>query len=313
MDSCFRRNDEVTVRPRATGWTGRGLRRERWHGYLFIAPAFAFLALVVLVPLLDALWTSLLRVHGLNVSFVGLRNYVVILSGEAFWSALGISCIFTIVSVSLHLSIGLGLALLLNGFGRFRDVLRLAFLVPWMVAPAIGATIWLWLLDPQFGVLNFLLRAAGLIHAPLVWLGTPHLALGSVIAAEVWRGVPFIMLLLLAGLLTIPRDQYEAAALDGATRFQQFVHVTLPNLKALLVIASTLDIIIAMKEFDIINVMTGGGPVGATNVVPVLIYNTGFRRNDLGGAAAIGVLLLIIVLVFSSLYVGLLKPAEAEA
>ena len=121
------------------------------------------------------------------------------------------------------------------------------------------------------------------------------------------------MLLLLAGLLGIPAEQYEAAALDGANAVQQFRHVTLPNLRALLVIASTLDVINTVRQFDIINVMTAGGPVNATEVLPALIYNTGFRANDLGKAAAVGVILLLLVLAFSTAYVALLRPNEADA
>ncbi len=294
-------------------WRGAGLRRERWHGYLFVAPTFLFLACIILLPLGDAVWTSMLRVRGLTASFVGFGNYRRALDDPDFWNSLRISLAFTFVSVTLHLALGFALALLLNRTARFRSVLRLAFLVPWMLAPAIGATLWLWLLDPQFGVVNFVLRALGVIRQPQIWLGEPGLAFVSVIAADVWRGIPFMMLLLLAGLLGIPPEQYEAASLDGANAVQQFRHVTLPNMRALLVIASTLDIINTVRQFDIINVMTAGGPVNATEVLPALIYNTGFRANDLGKAAAIGVILLLLVLAFSAAYVVLLRPNEADA
>ena len=294
-------------------WRGKGLRRERFHGYLFVAPLFILLAAIVVLPLGEALWTSLLRIRGLSSSFVGLGNYRRAFDDPDFWNALRVSLGFTVLSVGLHLFLGFGLAMLLQGAGRLRGVLRLAFLVPWMIAPAIGATLWLWLLDPQFGVVNYLLLAVGIIRTPQAWLGEPGLAFFSVVAADVWRGVPFIMLLLLAGLLGIPGEQYEAASLDGADALQQFRHVTLPNMRALLVIASTLDIINTVRQFDIINVMTGGGPVNATEVLPALIYNTGFRANDFGKAAAIGVILLALVLTFSAIYVALLRPNEAEA
>ena len=155
------------------------------------------------------------------------------------------------------------------------------FLTPWMVAPAVGATIWLWLLEPQFGVVNYLLQAAGIVAAPVAWLGEPGTAFASVIAVDVWRGVPFVMLLMLAGLQTIPAEQYEAAAIDGASAWQRFRYVTWPNLRYLVVVASTLDIINTIRHYDIIGVMTGGGPAGATEVLPVLIYNTAFRGNRL--------------------------------
>jgi multiple sugar transport system permease protein len=298
---------------KAHGWTGRGLKRERWHGYFFIAPVYSFLGAVVLFPLGAAFWTSLLRIRGLSSSFNGLQNYSDVISDPAFWNSLRVSVLFTIVCVVLHMLFGLGLALLVNRAGRLKGILRLVFLVPWMIAPAIGATIWLWLLDPQFGVVNYLGMSIGLLDAPQAWLGVPSLALASVSAVEVWRGVPFVMLLLMAGLLGIPGDQYEAASLDGATAWQLFRHVTLPNLRALLAIVCSLDVINTVRQFDLIAVMTGGGPIDATEVLPSLIYNVGFRANHLGNAAAIGMLLLVLVLAFSSIYVVLVKPTSEEA
>ena len=288
---------------RASIWT-----RRRLVGYAFIAPVFAFLCAIVLFPLAHAFWTSLQRIRGLNATFVGVQNYERVLTDDAFWHSLGVSLAFTTACVALHIAIGLALALLLNELRFARTALRIAFLTPWMVAPAVGATIWLWLLEPQFGVVNYLLQAAGLIRAPLAWLGEPALAFASVVAVDVWRGVPFVMLLMLAGLQTIPREQYEAAAMDGANPWQRFRWITLPNLRCLLVVASTLDIINTIRHYDIIGVMTAGGPANATEVLPVLLYNTAFRGNRFGEAAAIGVLLLAIVLAFSIFHIRLTRP-----
>jgi multiple sugar transport system permease protein len=188
-----------------------------------------------------------------------------------------------------------------------RTALRIAFLTPWMVAPAVGATIWLWLLEPQFGVVNYLLRVAHVIHAPQAWLGEPATAFASIVAVDVWRGVPFVMLLMLAGLQTVPPEQYEAAAMDGASAWQRFRYVTWPNLRYLLVVASTLDAINTVRHYDIIGVMTAGGPAEATQVLPVLLYNKAFRGNRFGEAAAIGVLLLLIVLALSTFYIRITK------
>ncbi|HZQ60168.1 MAG TPA: sugar ABC transporter permease [Casimicrobiaceae bacterium] len=284
------------------------MSRRRWYGYAFLAPVLAFLAAVIVFPLAYAFWTSLHRVRGLNSTFVGLDNYARILGDEAFWHSLGVSLRFTASCVALHIVLGLALAMLLDQLRALRTPVRILFLTPWMVAPAVGATIWLWLLEPQFGVINYLLRALGVIDAPLAWLGEPALAFASVVMVDVWRGVPFVMLLMLAGLQTIPQDQYEAAAIDGANGWQRFRYVTLPNLKYLLIVASTLDIINTIRHYDIIGVMTGGGPAGATEVLPVLLYNTAFRGNRFGDAAAIGVALLAIVLAFSVVYLRITRP-----
>ena len=282
--------------------------RRGWYGYAFLAPVVAFLAAVIVFPLGYAFWTSLHRIRGLNASFVGLGNYERIYADEAFWHSLGVSLRFTGIAVALHIVLGLALALLLNQMRVARTPLRILFLTPWMVAPAIGATIWLWLLEPQFGVVNFLLRAVGAVDAPIAWLGEPGAAFASVVMVDVWRGIPFVMLLMLAGLQTIPPEQYEAAAIDGANAWQRFRYVTLPNLRYLLVVASTLDIINTIRHYDIIGVMTGGGPAGATEVLPALLYNTAFRGNRFGEAAAIGVTLLVIVLAFSVVYLRVARP-----
>ena len=286
--------------------------RRRIHGYLFLAPVVLFLAAVIVLPLAHAFWTSLHRVRGLNVTFVGLANYARVLSDDAFWHALWLSLAFTGSSVVLHLVLGLALALLVHELAFARTALRIAFLTPWMVAPAVGATIWLWLLEPQFGVVNYLLRASGAVAAPVAWLGEPGTALAAVIAVDVWRGVPFVMLLMLAGLQTIPAEQYEAASMDGAGPLARFRFVTWPNLRYLGVVATTLDVINTIRHYDIIGVMTAGGPAGGTEVLPVLLYNTAFRANRFGEAAAIGVLLLLVVLAFAVVYVKVARLDQVE-
>lgn len=287
--------------------------RRRGAGYLFLAPVLLFLGAVIVVPLGHAFWTSLHRVRGLNTTFVGLANYQRALTDDAFWHSLGVSLAFTGCSVALHLVLGLALALLLDDLRFARTALRIAFLTPWMVAPAVGATIWLWLLEPQFGVVNWLLSASHAIAAPVAWLGEPGTALGAVIAVDVWRGVPFVMLLMLAGLQTIPAEQYEAAAMDGAGAWQRFRYVTWPNLRYLTIVATTLDVINTIRHYDIIGVMTAGGPAGGTQTLPVLLYNTAFRSNRFGDAAAIGVLLLLLVLAFAVAYVKVARLDKVEA
>ena len=289
-----------------------GLRRERWLGYLFVAPMLVFLLGIILFPLGHAFLTSLYREAGVNIRFVGLGNYARLLDDPTFWNALWVSVVFTVASVTLHLVVAMPVALFLNGLRRGRTTLRLAFLTPWMVTPVLGAIAWVWLLDPHFGVANYLLRSVGAIAENRIWLGEPGLALGSIVAVDVWRGFPFIMLILLAGLQTVPREEYEAASIDGAGTVQRFLYVTLPHLRYLLVVATTLDIINTVRTFDIVAVMTKGGPVNATEVLPVLIFNTAFQANRFGPAAAVGVVLLGLLLVFSTLYVLLLQSDRRE-
>lgn len=297
------------MRPPRTG----AFARRRLYGYAFVAPVFLFLCAIIVFPLGHAFWTSLQRVRGLRSTFVGFDNYVRVLTDDAFWHALSVSFAFTGIAVALHMLLGLALALLLDELRSARTALRVAFLTPWMVAPAVGATVWLWLLEPQFGVVNYLLRVAGVIDVPVAWLGEPRLAFASIVAVDVWRGVPFVMLLMLAGLQTVPQEQYEAASMDGATAWQRFRFVTLPNLRYLLIVASTLDVINTIRHYDIIGVMTAGGPAEATQVLPVLLYNTAFRGNRFGEAAAIGVLLLLIVLALSTFYMRITRVgSEAD-
>ncbi len=301
-------SDHVHLR----AWRGVGLRRERWHGYIFLAPSILLILALIAIPLGHAVMTSLYRVRGLRSDFVGLENYVRLFTRSEFWESLQVSLIFTVVCVFFHMTLGLGLALLLNRVLFARTAIRIGFLAPWIVAPSIGAIIWVWMLDPQFGVVNHLLVSSGLLSEGKPWLADPTLALVSVMVVDIWRGTPFVMLLLLAGLQGIPKDQYEAARMDGATAWQEFWYVTLPNLRYLLVVASTLDIIYTIRHFDIIAVMTGGGPAGATEVLPVLIYNTAFTQNAFGRASAVGIMLLGIILIFSMAYLKATRPGKAR-
>jgi multiple sugar transport system permease protein len=292
-------------------WRGTGLKRERWFGYYFVLPAVLLTAVLIVVPLERAFWTSLFRIKGLRADFIGLDNYIYVLTHADFWNSLRTSVLFTASGVCLHMLLGFSLALLVNGVVKSRKLFRVGFLAPWIVAPSIGSIVWVWLLEPQFGVVNYILSTLGLIQRYQSWLGEPQLALWSVIIVNVWHNTPFVMLLTLAGLQGIPKDQYEAANIDGATAWQQLRYITLPNLRYILVVASTLDLIYTIRDFDTIAVMTGGGPTRGTEVLPMLIYDTAFTQNNFGRASAIGVLLLGIVLIFSIFYLRATRLGKA--
>jgi len=289
---------------------GSGLRRERWLGYAFVLPMFVVLIAIVLYPLGEAIRISFFRELGTTVKYVGLGNYLNLLRSGRFWDGLRTSGIYTTASVGLHVALGFPAALFLSRVQRGRKALRLALLVPWMVAEVYGATMWRWMLDPNFGIANYVLRELGVIEQYQAWLGELNLALGSVILVDVWRGFPFLTLILLAGLQTISREEYEAAAIDGAGRLEQLRYITLPHLIEILGVAVTLDIIDTIRRFGIIAVLTGGGPVRATETLPVQIYNTAFVSNDFGLAAAEGVMLLVLLLILSVVYISQLRPNE---
>lgn len=284
---------------------------------MFLLPAFLVLFLVVAVPMISAVWLSLLRVRlgppsgtflGFRGTFVWLHNFDLQLRDPDVTKVFLQTAIFTTTTVLGSAIVGLTLALLLNERLRLRILWRLLLLTPWAVTPVVAAEVWTRMVDPRYGVVQDVLERAGR-HAPILLLADPHLALWTVSAVNIWLRTPFMMVVLLAGLQTIPKDQYEAAAVDGADTFQRFWHVTLPNLKFLLGIACLLESIWTFKTFDLIQIMTGGGPAGATDVLSTLVYRQSFQSFRFGPAAALGVLMTLFML---ALVLGYLRSAGRQ-
>jgi len=290
----------------------QGTKRAR-VGYWFVAPATIVLVLVLVFPVLHVFYESFVRTtESKQRIFPTVRNYEALVQDETFRTATWNTLTFTVVSVAGHLLIGLGVALLLNQQIRGRGLFRNMALLPWMLPPAVVATGWAWLYHNPFGMLNPLLMGAGAIAAPKAWLATPQTAMGAVIVANLWRGFPFISLILLAGLQAIPAALHEAASVDGATTLQRFRHITLPGLKRVLLIAGTLDVINTVKYFDLIWVMTGGGPANRTEVFATLVYRVAFQFFRRERAAALAVVMVIVVAAFSFFYVRLTVRAESD-
>lgn len=287
---------------------------KRYEGWLFVSPALAVLFFVLFYPLVNAIWISLSSLSPqLVTKFVGLENFKRVFDYEThFFNGLKNSAVFTVSSVALHLVIGMALALLLNAQIRARTFFRIAFLTPWMVAPVVVGVTWTWLLNVQYGIINYILFGVHIIREYVPWLAHPKLAMLSVIIANAWRGTPYVMLMILAGLQAIPKDLYEAAAVDGTTKWQTFWYVTIPSIRYVLAVALVLDTIWAFKFFDLIAVMTAGGPGRATEVLPVLIYKTSFDYYDFGTASALAVMMFCILLVVSLGYLKALR-AQGEA
>lgn len=276
-------------------------QRERRTGWALTIPALLMLALVFVYPIVRAFWQSFFTQNlgtQLQSEFSGFANLARMAQDGRFWQSLGNSAVFTVFSVLLEFILGLGIALVLNQTFKGRGIVRTIAILPWALPTALIALAWTWIFNDQYGVVNDILLRLGIIQTGINWLGNPTLAMVSVIVADVWKTTPFISILLLAGLQSIPSDLYEAQAIDGATPWQSFQQITLPLLLPQIVIALLFRFAQAFGIFDLIAVMTGGGPGGATETVSLYIYATIMRYLDFGyGAALLIVTFLLSVLV----------------
>ena len=279
---------------------------NNWRpGYAFIAPGIIMLTLLLGFPAV----MSLMQSFNIGASEpVSANAYIKLASDPEFWSTMRNTAIFVVSVVSMHFILGLGVALLLNMDIPGRWVFRVLAILPWTMPDVIGGLIFRFIFDTLGGGVNAVIQWAG--AAPIDWLGHPQLSLLAVIFAETWRGYPYVMLILLAGLQSIPRDQYEAAEVDGVGRFKVFLHITLPNLKQMIVIALVLDTIWECRLFGMIYGMTGGGPGYATQNLSLLVYKNYFQFFDVAYASSIAVVLAAILLVLAVPYVRMTLKQE---
>jgi multiple sugar transport system permease protein len=288
-----------------------GLASERRAAYVFVAPAVLVLASVALYPILAAVWLSLHRMiivfH--EKQFVGLGNYGFLARDARFWSALGHTAYFSAVAVTVEILFGLGLALLIEAGPRGRSLLRVAILVPWAVPTVVAAKLWAWLFNPDYGLLTRLMS----FGSPINWVGTPGYAMHAAILVDVWKTTPFVTFLVLAGLTTIPKEVYEAAQIDGASRFRTFVSVTLPLLKPALAVTLVFRTLDAFRVFDAVYVLTDGGPANTTETLSIYAYKTLMRTGDFGYGSALSVVTFACIMALSAIYVRLLRGGLAGA
>jgi multiple sugar transport system permease protein len=275
-------------------------------GYAFTLPAVLLLWVILFAPLAYVLYSSVHFNVGRSASFAGLSHYQRFLEDPYFWNALRNTVAFTLGSVVLHVLLGVGVALLLAQRIKGRTAFRIVGLVPWMFSSVVVATLWRWMYHPQFGVINDILSRLGLRElAQMAWLGEIAFALPAVILTNAWRGFPFVMVMVLAGLQAIPREQYEAASVDGASGWSLFRYVTLPQLRFILAVSIVLDTIWTFKYFDLVQVMTEGGPANSTEVLTTLVYRNAFEFLEVEYASAVAVFMFLVLLVFTLLYARL--------
>ncbi len=283
--------------------------KEHTQGYLFILPALLFLVIILGFPAVAAVLQSFNLMWVPDPSF-SIKSYVRLLGDVEFRTSFLNTVIFVTSTVGFHLLIGLGVALLLNMEIKSKHFFRVIAILPWTVPDVIGGLIWRFMFDTLPGIVNAVLLRIGLVADPVDWLGDPALAFPSVIFAEVWRGYPYVMLILLAGLQAIPKDLYEAAEIDGASKYTSFFFITLPNLKFMIIIATILDIIWEFRLFGMVYSMTGGGPGYSSQVLSLLTYKHYFVFFNSPYAGAIAVVLALLMLIISIPYLRMTMRQE---
>lgn len=271
--------------------------REQLIGWLLLIPALLLLVFVFTYPIGRAFWLGFFTQNlgtQLQPQFSGLANYGRLLGDGRFWQSLWNTTIFTTVSILLELLIGMAIALVLDKSFRGRGLIRTVVLIPWALPTAVMGLAWAWIFNDQYGVANDILRILG--QDTVTWLGEPAWAMIALIIADVWKTTPFIAIILLAGLQSISADLYEAHAIDGANPVQSFKQITLPLLAPQILIALLFRFAQSFGIFDLVQVMTGGGPAGATEMVSIYIYATVRRYLDFGyGAALVVVTFLLLI------------------
>jgi len=284
-------------------------RRELVFPLLLLTPALAVLLSLSIYPLIYSITISLQRETADGLKWT-LANFARLGSDSFFLTAMAHTFVYAAAALVFEFSIGLGLALLLNTQMRGRGFFRATLLVPMMLPTVVVGVVWRLMLNANFGAINGTLKEFGLNTEGLTWTASPRLAFLSVIVVDVWQWTPFVFLVLLAGLQAIPQEPYEAALIDGSSRWQTFRHVTLPLLKPAILIALLLRTMDLLRVFDQIFILTEGGPGFATETISLYIYRTAFRFFDFGYAAAMSFVLLALTNVISTIYIRLLQTKE---
>ena len=288
------------------------LPRDAVLGYLLLAPAIVLLLVLVGYPFLTAVMMSLQKklIGQAAAPFIGLDNYITLLRDPTFWTVVRNVIVFAGASVAIKLVIGTAVALALNESMPARGIIRSIMILPWALPTLVSVLIWMWMYSDVGGVFNSVLMGTGVVERPILFLGTPVLAMVSVIVVNVWRGFPFFAITLLAGLQTVSSDSYDAAKVDGAGIYARFRHVTLPGLAPVMAVVTLLSTIFTLNDFAIVWLLTRGGPGNATDVLSTLTYKVAIRGLELGKGVAVSVLMLPLLVILIVLLTRFINKRE---
>ena len=294
----------------------RSMARTRRLGLLLALPAIIYITIFLVIPLLYNVWLSISNANGSNLITgdyhpTGLTNYEAVLASPGFWNGLKLSAIFTFASLALQFIIGYAMALFFRKPFPGNGIIRALLLVAWILPAVVTGTIFRWMFDSDFGVINYFLTSLHLVDKPILWLTNPTTAMVAVVIANLWVGMPFNMLLILSGLHTIDDGLYEAAEVDGAGPIRTFFSITEPLMRPVVFSLLLLGVINTYKVFDLIYTMTKGGPVEATTTLPIFTYLQTFKVFDFGNGAAASMLTMVLPLTLSWFYVRSLNKEDA--
>ncbi|SFO46661.1 multiple sugar transport system permease protein [Pseudobutyrivibrio sp. JW11] len=287
--------------------------KENLIGYLSIAPAILLIGGVGIIPILITFTYSFqyrVLTDPLNIHFVGLDNYIKLLTDPSFWEVFKNTAVFAILSMTVELFVGLTAALFMNSAKRYVGIIRTIILIPWAIPGIIIAYMFSFMFNDQLSVINVILEGLGLIDNPITFLANKHWAMFVVVVADTWKQFPYIALMLLAGLQTIPKELYESASVDGAGTIQQFFKITLPNLKGIILIVLLFRTMGAIRIFDIIYGITGGGPANSTATLLYKAYKYIFGDMNFGLGSAMSTIITLLIMILSFVYIRTLKTED---
>ena len=291
--------------------TGSLLERESSLGVFLMIPGALLLMVFMAYPFFLGIWLSLTDSRiGMPGDFIGLRNFADLLTDSIFIQTAWNTFIYAMVTVPFKAALGFGLALVLNQHMRFSNPVRAAVMMPYIVPTALSTLGWFMIFDPVFSPISWLFKQLGWITQNINFLGDPKLAISSVCLANIWRGTPFFGITILAGLQAVPQELHEAASIDGANMWHRFLHVTVPHVKGVVLIATLLSIIWTFADFQLIYVLTKGGPANETHIFGTYAYQIGLSATDIGMGAAIALYMFPILTVFAIILLSYLRRED---